>query len=62
MKFSVVPEPSERWATVMPPFSFAATFGFSATIAGSSQAVTSRWKIFAMVAGERLSSLMPDRL
>ncbi len=61
MKFSVVPEPSERWATTMGVDGSLAS-GFSALMAGSSQVFRSRWKIFAVVSASRVRSETPDRL
>src|SRR5213592_1804159 len=48
VKFSVVPEPSERWTTVMAVDGSLAP-EFSALIAGSSHVLIWRWKIFAIV-------------
>ena len=53
MKFSVVPEPSERCTTVI-GVSGSSASGLSAAMAGSFQAVISRWKILAIVAGAEL--------
>src|SRR5215217_5081267 len=60
VKFSVVPEPSERWTTVMLPESLAS--GLSALIAGSSHVLIWRWKILASTSADRLSSSTPERL
>src|SRR3982751_2416475 len=51
VKFSVVPDPSDRWATTMAGEGSLAP-GLSAAIALSFQALISRWKIFAMVSGD----------
>ena len=50
MKFSVVPEPSARTATVM-AWSGSVTSGLSAAMAGSFQFVIWRWKILATTVG-----------
>src|SRR5687767_8060863 len=57
VKFSVVPEPSDRWATTIGVDGSLAP-GLSAAIALSFQVLTSRWKILAMVSGDscRLST------
>src|SRR4051812_16100208 len=54
VKFSVVPEPSERWATVMALLGSLA-LEFSALMAGSSQVLIWRWKILAMVGASSFS-------
>ena len=60
-KFSVVPEPSERWTTVMAVAGSAAS-GFSALMAASSHCLISRWKIRAMVGASSFSSFTSARL
>src|SRR6266699_3785113 len=54
VKFSFVPDESERWATVIAVLGNV-TPGFSAAIAGSFHFVMSRWKIFAISSGVSLS-------
>ena len=61
VKLLVVPEPSERWTTVILVDGRSAS-GLSALMASSSQLVISAWKILAMVSGLRLSSSTPSRL
>ena len=61
VKFSVVPEPSERWATTIAVAGRVAS-GFRSLMAGSSQLLMSRWKIFAVVSASRVSSFTPERL
>ena len=61
VKFCVVPELSERCATVIVVLgSFA--FGLSALIAASSQVVICAWKILAIVSAESCRFVTPDRL
>ena len=60
VKFSVGPDPSDRWATTMAAGGSVAD-GFRAMMAGSSQVFTSRWKILASVSASRVRST-PDRL
>ena len=61
VKFCVVPELSERCATVIVVLgSFA--FGLSALIAASSQVVIWPWKILAIVSAESLRPFTPGRL
>ena len=61
VKFCVVPEPSERWATVMFVLG-RVTPGLSAAMAGSFQVLMSRWKILAIVSAESWSLSTPWRL
>src|SRR6266498_5494872 len=61
VKLLVVPEPSERCATVI-GLAGRVTPGLSAAITGSFQVLTSRWKILAMVSGLSWSLSTPDRL
>ena len=60
-KFEVVPEPSERTATVMAVLG-RVTPELSAAMAGSFQVVMVPMKILARVSGESLSSSTPLRL
>ena len=61
VKFCVVPEPSERWTTVIVVLgSFA--FGLSVLIAASFQVVIVPWKILAIVSAESFRSVSPDTL
>ena len=60
-KFWVVPELSDRRATVIAVLGSLA-FGFSAAIAGSSHFVIVRWKIFAIVGPDSWSFFTPLRL
>src|SRR5687767_782308 len=61
VKFSVVPDPSDRWATTM---AVAGSFapGLSAAIALSFQVLISRWKILAMVSGDSWRLSTPETL
>src|SRR4029450_13033608 len=61
VKLLVVPEPSERWATVM-FLSGSVTPELSAAIAGSFHFLMSAWKILARVSGLSCSLSTPDRL
>src|SRR5262245_35456828 len=61
VKFSVVPDPSERWATVMSVEGSLAP-GFRAAMAASSHLVIWRWKILAIVSASRMRSFTPLRL
>src|SRR5438105_13961138 len=61
VKFSVVPDESDRWATVIPLDGSLAS-GFRALMAGSSQVLICRWKILAMVSASSLSLSTPVRL
>ena len=61
MKFCVVPEPSERWATVI-AVDGSVTPGLSAAMAGSFQVLMSRWKILAIVSADSCSLSTPLRL
>src|SRR4029450_694702 len=61
VKLLVVPEPSERWATVM-FLSGSVTPELSAAIAGSFHFLMSVWKILARVSGLSCSLSTPDRL
>src|SRR3954447_12355347 len=61
VKFSVVPDESERWATVMPLDGSLAS-GFSVLIAASSHDLICRWKIFAMTSASSCSPSTPGRL
>src|SRR4051794_37315374 len=54
VKLSVVPDPSERWATVMAVDGSLAS-GLSAAMAGSFHVLMSRWKILATVSGDSCS-------
>src|SRR3954467_9711016 len=61
VKFCVVPDPSERWATVI----FVAgnfTPGLSAAMAGSFHVLMVREKILAIVSAESWSLSTPDTL
>src|SRR5262249_21730154 len=61
VKFCVVPELSERCATVIDVLgSFA--LGLSAAIAGSFHVLIWRWKIFAVVSAESWRFFTPDTL
>src|ERR1051325_759161 len=51
VKFSVVPDPSDRWATTM-AVDGSFTPGLSAAIALSFHVLICRWKILAIVSGE----------
>src|SRR2546421_12180294 len=61
VRFCVVPELSERCATVI-AVDGNFTPGLSALIAASSQVLMSPWKIFARVSAESCSFFTPDRL
>src|SRR5215216_4426400 len=61
VKFSVVPEPSERWATVT-SVEGSLTPGFNAAMAGSSHFLIWRWKSLAMVSASRVRSFTSPRL
>src|SRR5260221_8387739 len=58
---SVVPDPSERWATAMAVAGSLAP-GLSAAIALSFQVLIWAWKILAMVSGESCRLSTPVRL
>jgi hypothetical protein len=60
-KFCVVPEPSERTASVIFVLGRLAP-GFSALIAGSSQVVIVPWKMPARVVASSFRPVMPCRL
>src|SRR5690606_39299917 len=61
VKFSVVPDSSERFTGVI-GVSGSCTPGFSAAIAGSFQVVICRLKTFAIVAGDIRRESTPSRL
>ena len=61
VKFSVVPEPSARCATVIGRFG-SETPEFSCLIAGESHVVISPSKISAIVSGDSCKSLTPGTL
>src|SRR3954466_13350682 len=61
VKFWVVPEESERCATVM-FFDGSLASGFSALMAGSSHVLICSWKILAIVSASSFSLSTPDRL
>ncbi len=61
MKPAVVPDPSERWATVIAVLGQVAP-GLSALIAASSQVLIVPWKIPAIVSAESCSLSTPERL
>src|SRR4051794_14559780 len=61
VKLLVVPEPSERWTTVILVDGRCAS-GLSALMSGSSQVLISVLKIFATVSGLRLSAFTPEML
>ncbi len=61
VKFAVVPEPSERWATVIVVLG-SVTPGLSLLIAESFQVLIVPWKIPAIVSAESWSLLTPERL
>src|SRR4051812_5749753 len=61
VKLLVVPEPSDRWTTVMSVDGRSAS-GLSVLTAASSHLVMSPWKIPASVVGLSLRSSTPERL
>ena len=61
MKFSVVPDSSERWTGLMVALGRSAS-GLSAAIAGSSHLVILPAKMPARVSGERFSASTPSTL
>src|SRR2546423_6613599 len=61
VKFSVVPEPSERWATTI-GVGGKVVPGLSPAIAALSHVLMVRWKMPAIVSGESLSVFTSDRL
>src|SRR5512132_2641922 len=61
VKLLVVPEPSERWATVM-GVSGRLTAWLSLAIAGSFHFVIFAWKMLASVSGLSCNLSAPDRL
>src|SRR6476646_7988080 len=61
VKFWVVPDPSERWTTVIAVLGSLAE-GLSALIAASSHLVICTEKILAIVSGDSLSFDTPERL
>src|SRR3954452_6144327 len=61
LKFSVVPDPSERCTTVI-AVDGSLAFGFNALMAASSHVLIWRWKIFAIVSASSCRSFTAGRL